>query len=153
MGGPRVGVGYPPYPGDPNGPYGMPSGGPGRGTGSDVDYERVAEVVRPANTQDISLSDAEVDSSDEHSNRLIFYTDGRKVQKSNDDSRQEVSARWDGAKLVTDEAGPKNRKMSRTYELSPDGRQLVETWRIEGRRSDSPIIVRYVYDAAIDDHL
>jgi hypothetical protein len=154
-GGPRVGVGYPypsPYPGGgPNGPYGGPGGGPS--SGNDAEYERMREVVRAAFTQDITLMDAEVDSADEHTNRLVFYTDGRKIQKPTDDSRQEVTAHWEGAKLITDERGPQNRKISRTYELSIDGKQLYETWRIEGRRSDSPpVVIRYVYDAAIDEH-
>ena len=154
-GGPGAGtgnprVGFPPYPGGgpggPNGPYG--GGGNGRQQGGDEDYERMQEVIRPAYTQDIALMDTEVDSRDEHSNKLVFYTDGRKIQKSKDEALQQVSAQWKGAQLVTDEKGPQNRKMSRTLELSSDGRQLTETWRIESRHSDMPITVRYVYDAA-----
>ncbi len=149
MGGPRVGIGYP-YPGGgPNGPSSGPSGG-GR-SGNDESYEQLEEVVRPAMSQELSLRDAEVDSSDEHRNLLIFYTDGRKVQKSDDDSRQEVSARWNGPQLVTDEVGPQKRKMSRTLELSPDGKQLYETWRIDGRRANAQqVVIRYVYDAAVE---
>ena len=147
IGGPRVGIGYP-YPGGgpngPNGPYGGPQmGDPNAGTN-----ERVQEMVRPAYSRDIALKDAEVDSTDEHSNKVVFYTDGRKIQKSKDDSLQEVSAHWNGAQLVTDEKGPQNKKMSRTLELSPDGRQMYETWHIENGKSGSPIAIRYVYDAA-----
>lgn len=152
MGGPRVGVGYP-YPdptGGPNGPYG--GGGRSRGDTS-ADNQEIQELVRPAFTQEIMLRDVEVDSSDEHRNRLVFYTDGRKIQKSTDDSLVEVSARWNGPQLVTDEKGPKNRKLSRTLELSPDGKQLYETWHIQGRKSDSEIVIRYVYDAAADSDL
>ena len=114
--------------------------------------QQVQEMVRPPYSQDISLKDAEVDSSDEHGNRLVFYTDGRKLQKpkEKDDSLQEISARWNGPQLVTDEKGPQNKKMSRTLELSPDGKQLYETWHIESRRSDTPIIIRYVYDASTE---
>jgi hypothetical protein len=102
-------------------------------------------------SQEVSLRDAEVDSSDEHRNLLIFYTDGRKVQKSDDDSRQEVSAHWSGPQLVTDEIGPQKRKMSRTLEISPDGKQMYETWRIDGRRANSQqVVIRYVYDAAVE---
>lgn len=152
MGGPRVGIGYP-YPdptGGPNGPYG--GGGRSRGDTS-ADNQEIQELVRPATTQEIMLRDAEVDSSDEHRNRLIFYTDGRKIEKSSDDSLVEVSARWNGPQLVTDEMGPKKRKMSRTLELSPDGRQMYETWHVEGRRSNSETVIRYVYDAAADTDL
>lgn len=151
MGGPRVGIGGYPYPGGgPNGPYG--GGGPRMGDPDAGTNEQLQELVRPAHSQDISLKDNEVDSSDEHSNRLVFYTDGRKLQKSKDkdDSLQEVSAHWNGPQLVTDEKGPRNKKMSRTLELSPDGKQIYETWHIESRRSDSPVVIRYVYDASTE---
>ena len=128
-GGPRVGIGYP-YPGGgpngpngPNGPYGGPGGGMGGNQDSDLS-ERLQAAIRPAFSQDISLKDTEVDSSDEHSDKLVFYTDGRKIQKSKEDSLQEVFAHWNGAQLVTDEKGPQNKKMSRTLELSADGKQL-----------------------------
>jgi hypothetical protein len=149
-GGPRVGVGYPPYPGggpnDPNGPYGRP-GGMGGNQDSGLS-ERLQDAVRPAFSQDILLKESEVDSSNEHSDRVVFYTDGRKLQKSKDDTLQEVLAHWNGPQLVSDEKGPRNTKMSRTLELSSDGRQLYETWHIENGRSASPIVIRYVYDAA-----
>jgi len=41
--------------------------------------------------------------------------------------------------------------MSRTFELSQDGRQLFETLHIANGRSDTPIIIRYVYDIASSD--
>ncbi len=151
MGGPRVGIGGYPYPGGgPNGPYG--GGGPRMGDPDAGTNEQLQALVRPSYSQDISLKDVEVDSSDEHSNRLVFYTDGRKLQKpkDKDDSVQEVSAHWNGPQLVTDEKGPRNKKMSRTLELSSDGKQMYETWHIEGRRADSPVIIRYVYDAATE---
>lgn len=109
--------------------------------------EEMGELVRPDFSQTIELKDTEVDSTDDHANRLVFYTDGRKIQKSKDDSLKQVSAHWNGGQLVTDEKGPRGRKMSRTLELSSDGRQLYETWHIENGRSGSVIVIRYVYDA------
>ena len=110
--------------------------------------EQMRELVRPDLSQTIELKDAEVDSTDEHENKLVLFTDGRKIQKSKDDSLKPVSAHWDGPLLITDEKGPRGRKMSRTFELSSDGRQIFETWHIENGRSGSSIIVRYVFDAA-----
>jgi hypothetical protein len=150
-GGGRVGIGYP-YPGGGgggNGPYG--GGGNGRGMGGDGSEttQRMRELVRPDFSQSIGLKDAEVDATNDQGNRLVYYTDGRKIQKSKDDSLQEISAHWDGTQLITDEKGPQGRKMSRTFELSPDGRQFYETWHIENGRSGSIIVIRYVYDAAM----
>jgi hypothetical protein len=36
--------------------------------------------------------------------------------------------------------------MSRTFELSSDGRQLYETLHVTSGRSNTPHVVRYVYD-------
>jgi hypothetical protein len=147
-GGGRVGVGFP-YPGSGGGGNG-PYGGSGRGMGGDSGEttEEMGQVVRPDFSQTIELKDAEVDLTDDRTNKLVFYTDGRKIQKSKDDSLKQISAHWNGSQLVTDEKGPHGRKMSRTLELSSDGRQFYETWHIENGRSGSPVVIRYVYDAA-----
>lgn len=155
MGGPRIGVGYPcmgcgpmggPYPG---------GGGPSQRGDDTYDSEQMWELIRPQYSQNVILSDNEVDSSDEHGDKVVYYTDGRKLTKSKDKDKDantsllQVSAQWKGQQLVTDERGPKNRKISRTFELSADGRQFTETWRLEGARQGSaPITIRYVYDAA-----
>ena len=151
IGGPRVGIGFPVPGGGPNGPNG-PYGGGGGGMGGNggETTEEMRALVRPDFSQIIELKDTEVDSTDDHANKLVFYTDGRKIQKSKDDSLQQISARWNGSQLVTDEKGPRNKKMSRTLELSSDGRQFYETWHIENGRSGSPIVIRYVYDAATE---
>jgi hypothetical protein len=144
----RVGVGFPPIPGGGggNGPYG--GNGRGMGGGDSETSQRIFEQVRPDSSQSLSLMDAEVDSLNDRGNKMEFFTDGRKIQKSKNDAVQEISAHWDGQKLVTDEKGPQNKKMSRTIELSPDGRQFYETWHVENGKSGSPIAIRYVYDAA-----
>jgi hypothetical protein len=146
-GGPHVGIGFP-YPGSGggNGPY----GGSGRGMGDagSETTEEMRQLIRPDLSQTLELKDAEVDVTNDQSNKLECFTDGRKIPKSKDDSLKQVLAHWDGAQLITDEKGPKGRKMSRTFELSSDGRQIFETWHIENGRSGSTIVVRYVFDAA-----
>jgi len=117
----------------------------------DDDYERLQDLVHPDYSQTIVLQDAEVDVTNDRDHKLVVYTDGRKIQKSKDDSRQQISAHWNGSQLVTEERGPQGKKMSRTFELSLDGRQFYETWRIESGRSGSTVVIRYVYDAATQD--
>jgi len=36
--------------------------------------------------------------------------------------------------------------MSRTFELSEDGRQLYQTLHMTTGRNNTPLVVRYVYD-------
>jgi hypothetical protein len=144
----RVGVGFPPIPGGGggNGPYG--GSGRGMGGGDSELSQKIFEQIRPDISQSISLMDTEVDSLNDHGDKRVFFTDGRKIQKSKNEAVQEIPAHWDGQKLVTDEKGPQGKKLSRTIELSPDGRQFYETWHVENGKSGSPISIRYVYDAA-----
>jgi hypothetical protein len=138
-GGPRVGF-----------PGGM--GGGGRRMGqqgmSDEERQKMQELMNPANRLTVAgLTDrGEVDLTDDQQRKLTLITDGRKPTKSKDANNQEVTAHWSGKQLATDEKGPYG-KMSRTYELSYDGTQLYETLNISMGRSNSTLMVRYVYDA------
>src|SRR6185369_10411756 len=149
----RIGIGLPgQYPGSGgggNGPWGGPGSGMGSGGEVSETTERMKDLIRPEYSQLIDLGSSEVDSTNEHGDKVTFFTDGRKIQKSKNEPAQEVSARWNGPQLVTDEKTPQGRRMSRTFELSSDGKQFYETWHIENGRSGSIIVIRYVYDAAM----
>jgi hypothetical protein len=134
---------------------GFPIGGHGgsRGGESDEDRLRTQSAIAPANALTLEQKDPknpEVDLTEDQNRKLMLFTDGRKIQKpdSKDDSPQEIAAHWDGSRLVTDEKGPHGGKMSRTFELSYDGTQLFETLRLTTGRSNAPLDIRYVYDAA-----
>jgi hypothetical protein len=101
-------------------------------------------LINPAESLTFDLKNPEIDVTDDRSRKLILYTDGRQLPKSSNESRQEVAAHWDRGVLVSDEKGPLGGKMSRSFELSNDGRQLFETLHIDNGRS--PITIRYVYD-------
>jgi hypothetical protein len=141
-GGVRMGI-----PGMGGGPYGGHRGG--QNGENEQDRERMQAVI--AAPTSITLAqrepkDAEVDLLEDQNRTTLFFTDGRKLEKSKDADNQQVAAHWDGNRLVTDEKNPRGGKMSRTYELSYDGRQLDETVEFTMGRSNSPISIRYVYD-------
>ena len=135
---------------------GFPVGGHGgyggnRGGQSNEEQQRTQSVIAPANSLTLAQKDPknpEVDLTDDLNRKRALFTDGRKVQKpdSEDDSYQEIAARWDGSRLVTDEKSPHGGKMSRTFELSYDGAQLYETIRLTMGRSNTPLDIHYVYD-------
>ena len=89
-----------------------------------------------------------MDLTDDHYRKLALFTDGRKLQKPKDESYQEIAAHWDAMQLVTDEKTPQGSKMSRTFELSPDGRQFNETVHVDRGKSKGLLTIRYVFDAA-----
>jgi hypothetical protein len=92
------------------------------------------------------MTGAEVDLLDDRDRKRAFMTDARKLKKSKDDTYQEIAAKWDGNRLVTEEKDPRGNKMSRTFELSEDGRQLYETLHLKVGRSNTETSFRFVYD-------
>lgn len=144
-GGRRGGGGWP----GGGGPYGGRRGGMGGGE-SDEERQKMHELLSPPATMTFSMTGAEVDLHDDHDRKRAFMTDGRKVKKSKDDNYQEIAAKWDGNRLVTDEKSPRGGKMNRSFELSPDGRQLYENLHIESSgRSNRSVDVHYVYDITV----
>jgi hypothetical protein len=97
-----------------------------------------------------NLQSSEVDLTDDHFGKVVLYTDGRKLekQKKKDNTNREIAAHWEGTRLVTDEKTPRGSSMSRTFELSSDGRQFFETVHIDRGKSKGLLVIRFVYDAA-----
>ena len=131
------------YPGGCHGGYGK------RGGEGDEERQKLRELFTPANSITLSMAGAEVDLVDDRERKRAFMTDGRKLQKSKDDNHQEIAAKFDGNRLVTEEKSPRGDKMSRTFELSEDGRQLCETLHMTSGRNNTPLVIRYVYDIPI----
>ncbi len=130
------------YPGGHHGGYG------GRGGESDEERRKMQQLFTPANAITLSMTGAEVDLMYDQNRKRAFITDGRKLQKSKDANYQEIAAKWDGNRLETEEKDPRGNKMSRTFELSYDGMQLYETLHMTAGRSNTPLVIRYVYDQA-----
>ena len=143
-GGPRVSG---PWPG---GGGGYPGGGGGYPRDNSSDYDQMGDIVNPPREikfMQQQADDPSVELMDDRDHRRMFYTDGRKLQKSKGPDYEEIAAKWEGTKLVTDEKGAHNGKISRTFEVSPDGKQLIETVHVTDSKGNHPATVQYVYDA------
>jgi len=122
-----------------------------------ADNSKIAPLISPPDsiTVDLKTDDStpgpkstvanEIDVTDKDYNKLILYTDGRQLRKATDNSHVEIAGHWEGSQLVSDEKSPLSGKMSRTFALSPDGRQLYETLNIENGKK-KPLVIRFVYD-------
>jgi hypothetical protein len=130
------------YPGGGHGGYGGRRGG----GESDEERQKMRELFTPAKSITLSMTGAEVDLVDDRDRKRALMTDGRKLKKSKDENYQEIAAKFEGNRLVTDEKDPRGNKMSRTFELSSDGRQLYETLHMTSGRSNTPLVIRHVYD-------
>jgi hypothetical protein len=58
-----------------------------------------------------------------------------------------TSAQWQNGQLITVTQSPRG-KSTRTYSLSPDGKQLYVTTKMENERLSQPVTYRQVYDPA-----
>jgi hypothetical protein len=126
---------------------GFPRGrGPDRETPEDRD--RADDIIYPQNSFALSHKDAEIDLIDDQARKRIYFTDGRKLQKSKDDKYKELAARWDAGRLVSEEKGPSTIKLTRSFEISGDGQHLYETLAVDLGAVSGFVLLRYVYDPA-----
>ncbi len=129
------------------GPYGRPGADTG-GWQGDLNNARMQEFLSPATSIALAVKDAEIDLSDDQNRKRVFYTDGRKLQKQKDDKYQEMTAHWEGDRLVTIGKSPMGGELRRSFEMSPDGQQLYENIYLDGGLSSFSLSIRYVYDAS-----
>jgi hypothetical protein len=83
-------------------------------------------------------------NSDQNSDK----NDKSSAKKSKDSPNAPPAAKWQGDQLVTVVNGPRGVKTTRTYELSPNGRQLFVTTRLDNPRLNQLVTIRFVYDPA-----
>jgi hypothetical protein len=108
--------------------------------------KRLAEFL-PADSLTVQQKDNEFDFIEADDRKLVFYTDGRKLKKSKDEKLQEFDARLDRGRLSYEEKRQPRGAVTRTFELSPDGHQMVETLEIDNGSITVPVVLKYVYDA------
>jgi hypothetical protein len=145
----RVGIGG--WPGGGMGGGGMGGGRHPSQSESNTDRASIQDLFTPDHQLSLSQrmdKDPEIDVTGDQDRKRALFTDGRKLDKpqATGSNYQEIAAHWDGPRLVTDEKGPHGAKVSRTYELSPDGMQLWETIHTTNSKNSNPMTVRFVYD-------
>jgi hypothetical protein len=62
-----------------------------------------------------------------------------------------AAAEWQGSQLVAKNQGFGRGMIMRTYELSPDGKQLFVTTKIENERFGQPVTYKQVYDRGTEN--
>ncbi len=145
MGG-GIGMGIPGIGGGMGGGMGRP-GGQGRGSGSDEQHARLRDLIEAPDQLSIAQKGPEIDLTDSENRVRALFTDGRKLEKpKKDNSESQVKAHWNHETLVTEEKGPNGEKISHTYELTSEGKQLADTLTLESKKLNTPIIIRSVYD-------
>ena len=103
----------------------------------------------PANSSAGSLSNPPAGSqTSSHTNSQNNSTTSGSNSSSGDSTSAPPAAQWQGAQLVAVTPGRRQGSTTRTYELSPDGKQLYVTTKIDNPRFKNPVTFRLVYDPA-----
>jgi hypothetical protein len=134
------------------GPWGGVGGGRNRGASQFPDDGAVDMSDFSQLTIEQSDSAAKVTGAD--GRVLAQYSANTGRDKTSQDAKKRskdnanTTAHWQGDELVTTTTGWRGTKITRTYELAPNGKQLYVSTRLDNPRFNQPVNIRFVYDPA-----
>ena len=127
---------------------GMGRGGDaGRGNPEEMMRMRDAlrDVTNPSDHLTITQTDSMVVVTGADGRTTRLSPDGKKIK--DDNTKVERKTRWDGGKLVSEITGLGRGKMTQTFAVDPESKQLRISVVMEGGRSGEPRTITQVYDA------
>src|SRR5579862_3246124 len=139
MGGPWGGGGMGGNRGGAGGGSGRPGGGAQGADAMDMEDYNVLTIAQTDSTAKITGATGRV---------LALYSNGAGNANETDTGYTPPAAQWKDNTLIVVEPTRGNTKITRTYQLAPDGKQLDLTTKIENPRARQPITLRFVYDPA-----
>ena len=125
-------------------------GGAGRGNANPDDAARMRDAMRdltvPPDHLVITQTDSMVVLTAQDGRTTRLSTDGQKIK--DDNTKIERKTKWDGGKLVSEISGLGPGKMTQTFSVDPDGKQLrIIVVMDGGRRSGQARTIAHIYDA------
>ncbi|MGD0957687.1 MAG: hypothetical protein ABR953_12800 [Candidatus Acidiferrales bacterium] len=121
--------------------------GGGRGQGAGGEMNEFSQL-----TIEQTATSAKVAGSSGRALAVYLNSDASKSNSSNsgnsEDENAPAVAQWKGDQLVAVTQGRRGGSTTRTYELSPDGKQLYVTTKMDNPRFQQPVTFRFVYDPA-----
>ncbi|NNG16625.1 MAG: hypothetical protein HKM89_09100 [Gemmatimonadales bacterium] len=107
---------------------------------------RRGEGPRSRGELTITQTDETVTLSHGARRSVTLTPDGQPVTKQGRGGERQVIAKWEGSVLVVEHSGPRGGTMTRSFELSADGQQLVLSHKLEGGPIEEPVEFRIVFD-------
>jgi hypothetical protein len=137
------------YGGGMHGGYG---GGQGGGR-ANMDPEEMArmrdairDVVAPPDHLNIVQTDSMIVLTAPDGRTTRLSPDGKKVK--DDNTKIERKTKWDGGTLLSEISGAGSGKVTQTFAVDSDARQLHLTVQMEGGRNNQARTIKYVYDVS-----
>ena len=126
---------------------GAAGAGAGRGNPEEMMRMRDAmrDIINPSDHLIITQTESMVVLTGADGRTTRLSPDGKKIK--DDNTKVERKTKWDGGKLVSEINGLGPGKMTQTFAVDPEGKQLRITVVMEGGRSNQPRTITQVYDA------
>ena len=140
--------------GDSSGGQGEGGNGGGRGQGSHEGAgraQRAGMMMDELQTLTIEQTGSNVKITGKSGRVLAQYPSSDSSDAKNaapeGEGQRTTTSQWQNGQLVAVTQSQRG-KSTRTYSLSPDGKQLYVTTKMENERLKEPVTYRFVYDAA-----
>lgn len=118
-------------------------GNPGGGV-STQEWDRLAENPKFLRIDQRSDQIVVIDDSD---HAQTFYPDGKKHKdKDADGNKISTKASWEGGAFIAETKLPHSEKLTETFRMSEDGKQLHVITRFDASSLNGPVSIRRVYD-------
>lgn len=129
----------------------MTGRGRGRGGRGGGGAQRMRSLLDASVAFKIVQDDSTLTLTSVEGTSLVFYTDGRTVERVIEGvGKVETKARWKGEKLVVERRMGDATRVTSTYELASEGRQLRIKVKIDNDRMQRSMDFLRVYDAIMD---
>ena len=106
--------------------------------------DAMRDVTNPSDHLIITQTESMVVLTGADGRTTRLSPDGKKIK--DDNTKIERKTKWDGGKLVSEINGLGPGKMTQTFAVDPEGKQLRITVVMEGGRSGQPRTITQVYD-------
>jgi len=106
--------------------------------------DAIRDITTPSDHLTITRTDTLVVIAAADGRTTRLSPDGKKIK--DDNTKIERKTKWDGGKLVSEISGLGPGKMTQTFAVDPEGRQLRMTVVMEGGGSGQPRTMTQVYD-------
>jgi hypothetical protein len=126
---------------------GMGRGDAGRATPEEMMRMRDAmrDVTNPSDHLIITQTETMIVLTGADGRTTRLSPDGKKIKDEN--TKVERKTKWDGGKLVSEMSGLGPGKITQSFAVDPESKQLRVTLVMEGGRSKEPRTITHVYDA------
>jgi hypothetical protein len=149
IGFPRGGIGGGPMGGGGIGRGGRRGGPASQGAGpSGEDLDQLAANPKMLR---IEQDDKQITITDDTGQIRNLYPDGKKHKETGSSGESTaIKTHWDGDRLVAESKLGHSGKLTETYELSRDGKQLDVVSELDNSHLGAPLVIRRVYDSAAE---